>query len=115
MLKLFIPTRLKLIVALVVAISSFLSLEIFENTKNLIWNDVSPNLSKEYLMETVPEQGSVSFGTEWHKLEIVSEVEGADIDKALWLERLAQLLIFTFISYLSGCIIVTLSKHEKQI
>ncbi len=109
------PTKLKLIIALLVAVLAFVASEISGVTKQRIWASVHPVLTKEALIDTVRNQGLVSLENADREVAPVIQMNKRDIERALWLERANKLLIFIAAGYLGSCLIVGIVRASNEI
>ncbi len=115
MLNALRPTKLKLIIALVVAVLAFVASELSVASKEKIWASVHPVITKEALIDLVPDEGAVSFESTGREIAPVSQVETTDIKRTLWQERAIRLLIFIVTGYLGSCIIVRIARASNEI
>jgi Na+-translocating ferredoxin:NAD+ oxidoreductase RnfG subunit len=109
------PTKLKIIVAVVVAIAAFFASEIASAAKDKIWQSVHPVITKEALMEEVSEERAVRFEELAQTVTEHVNVDWSNIESAVWKERAANLVIFLLIGYLASCLIVEVSRRSNEI
>lgn len=115
MLNFLSPTRLKLIIAFLIAALTFVASELVVASKDRIWASVHPVITREVLTDIASSEESVTFESAGREIIPVTRVERDDIERALWKESTIKLLIFLVTGYLGSCLIVGIARASNEI
>ena len=113
MFKFLYPTQIKIVIALIIGVSSFLASGADELVKDKIWKRYGADDNKEAILDSTGYSDGISQRVIVTNVKKVSSLEVAKTEYIIWLERLASLGIYALVGYLVSCIILLVIKHEN--